>query len=333
VQRTICEYVPVTTTQEVSEVICTPVTKKENRTETYYETVMENVPMTRTVYKCVQEKQKAKVCVLKPVTETIEQTFQVCVPTVTKEKRTYQVCTPVYRKEKRTFQVCVPQTKIEERVVTSTVYDCVPVTKTAAVTTYKCVAVHVPTPCADPCAPVSACGGVSVAYQNVPVTHQVQYTENQIVARNVSHKYQVCVVENKFENRTEEVTIVENKWESKTEMVDVHGYKLETRKEKVQVTSCKEVIEEQEFLVNVLRSFEEKYTAQVCKLVEKKRTVPVEWTEYQMKTVIKKVPVTTYRMQTRVVTECVPYTVCVPVTPAPCGGCGSTVASPAPCSY
>src|SRR3954468_20458292 len=41
VQRTVCEWVPVTTNVTVPETVSTPVTTTENRTETYYETVME----------------------------------------------------------------------------------------------------------------------------------------------------------------------------------------------------------------------------------------------------------------------------------------------------
>src|SRR5262249_20322254 len=80
VTRTICESVPVTTMQDVTEVVYTPVTKGEDRTETVYEQVVETVPVTRTVYKTEYVKQKQKVSVLKPVTRTVEQTYQVCVP-------------------------------------------------------------------------------------------------------------------------------------------------------------------------------------------------------------------------------------------------------------
>src|SRR4051812_9973557 len=50
VQRTVCETVPVTTTVEVEQVVCTPVTSKQERTETYYEQVPKNVE--RTVMVC-----------------------------------------------------------------------------------------------------------------------------------------------------------------------------------------------------------------------------------------------------------------------------------------
>ena len=49
VTRTVCESVPVTPTQHVTEEVCTPDKKNVPQTETYYENVNDNVPVERTV--------------------------------------------------------------------------------------------------------------------------------------------------------------------------------------------------------------------------------------------------------------------------------------------
>lgn len=321
VQRTVCEYVPVTVMQDCTEVVCIPVTTKEERSETYYETVTKTVPTKQTHYVCEWVKKKIKVNVCKPVTKMVEQTYTVRVP--------------VTRVEKQKYTVCVPFTRVEERTQPVVVCETVPVTKCYPVTTYHQVPVCcAPTcapcaPCASSCGSCGSCGGcapacapVSCCYQTVPVTTMHTCTEYQTVHKTIMQKYQVQICDYKTEVREQDVTICD--------------WKDEIRKQQVAVCSYETVQEDAEVAEQVTKAVETTVNVTHCELVPKVRKYHVDVVTYKHETRVKKVPVCTYQLVTKVIEECVPVTVAVPCCPAPCGGCPApcgSCAAPAPCCY
>ena len=127
----------------------------------------------------------------------------------------------------------------------------------------------------------------------------------------------VNVCEYQHQTRYQDVTYCENTYK--------------TQKQMVPVTSYETVMVDQDVTYSVMKPYVEKYTVQQCKQIAKTRTYNVEYTEYKTSTVVKKVPVTTYNMVTKVICEKVAVTVCVPIAPAP--SCGAPACAPATCCY
>jgi len=354
VQRTVCETVPVTTTVDTTECYTEAVTSKQK--ETYYESVPKTMKGKHTVYRPATEKQKetyyeqvsktmkGKHTVYRPATEKQKSTYYVSVPKTSKVEQSYYVCVPVTRTVQQAYTVAVPEVRQETRQAVSTVCETVPYTENRQVVSYvpQVVASCAPAPCggcASSCAPAPSC---SVRY--VPTVSTVSSTSYLSVPRQVVQNYTVNVCSYRNETRTQNVSYVENTTQIQKQMVDVTTYVSEARETTVDVVVMKPVEEEYTYVVCemqprertvdvvVMRPAEEEYTYTVYESQARERTVDV--VSYVTKTRVVKTPVTSYTTVSRVVTESVPVTVCVPVISAPAPACPApSVVVPSPTCY
>jgi len=311
VTRTICETVPVRSTHEVDEVVCTPTTRKEPREEVYYEQKMVPDKIKRTVWKCVPEKQKVRYCVVEPKTRD--------------DVERYTEMVPVTRKVPRTYTYTVPAPRTEERPYSYTVFDCVPVTKSCTTMTYSQVPVTTYAPAIVPgcggCAP--GCGSMSSAcvpqttYQTVCTPVTTTYTSYERKPRTVSGSYKVTICDYKTETKTVEESVTTCEPQEKTRPI--------------KVTTYEQRIIEKDIDVQVMRPVEEEVPVMRCEYEKKTRRFEVEITEYKMSTRKVKRDFVTYQTVMRTICEKVPCTMTVPVvtyTPI-----APPVCMPAPCGY
>jgi len=336
--RTVCEYVPVTTTVDVEEVTCVPVKKMVDVEETTWESKTLKKKGKRSVYKPVERKEKVKVGEYKWVTKDVEQQFCEVVPVQKKgvskytemvavkrkDKVEYTECVPVDRKEVRHAEYCQAFTRKEERTACTTVNQAVPVTRFA---TQIVPAPQSPCP-PDPCAPMAA--------PQQPQVVCVPYTTYECRPTTVMSKYQVDVVDYRMVKQPYEVTIREYKPVKKSVDVEVCEYKpVEKSQEytyteytekrytkKVPVRTCELVWTDKEVTVCDYKAIEEDYDYEEVIVEPKTTKKKVEVTEYKWDRKIVKRPSTSYQMRSRVICETVPVQVLVPVqnpcpSPAP----------------
>src|SRR5919197_4359364 len=87
VQRIVYTQVPVTTEQEVTEMVCVPVTRNVPQQQTVYVQRTRNVQQQVTTYRTELQTQQQQQTVCVPVTQNVQQQYTVCVPVTTMQTR------------------------------------------------------------------------------------------------------------------------------------------------------------------------------------------------------------------------------------------------------